>query len=204
MDKATVAILAGGTSKRFGSEKALAEFQGRPLISHMVDIARKVSSEIMVVVSDEVQEESIRENVSEVRLVVDPPNVTKCALAGALTAFEYASTKHVLLLPVDAPLSSHELLRMLVRMSPGHGAVVPSWPSGYIEPLHSVYLAEHAYFQGLKVIEENRFKMSDLLDKLQSVLYVSTDTLKQFDSDLSTFANFNTPKELKAAEKSSF
>jgi molybdopterin-guanine dinucleotide biosynthesis protein A len=65
-------------------------------------------------------------------------------------------------------------------------------------------LAEHAYFQGLKVIEENRFKMSDLLDKLQSVLYVSTDTLKQFDSDLSTFANFNTPKELKAAEKSSF
>lgn len=204
MDKVTVAILAGGTSKRFGSEKALAEFQGRPLISHMVDIARKMSSETIIVVSDEDQEETLRNTVPDVRIVVDPPSEVKCALAGALTAFEYSLTKHVLLLPVDAPLASTELLRMLIRMSAGHGAVVPSWPSGYIEPLHSVYLAEHAYFHGLQVMEESRYKMRDLLDKLHSVLYVSTETLKQFDSNLRTFTNFNTPRELKVAEKSSF
>ncbi|MHA2026209.1 MAG: molybdenum cofactor guanylyltransferase [Candidatus Thorarchaeota archaeon] len=203
MDKITVAILAGGTSKRFGSEKALAEFQGKPLVAHMVDIAHRLSTEIMIVVSDESQEESIRNAVPDIRIVVDPPSETKSALAGALTAFEYTLTKHLLLLPVDAPLASTELLRMLLRMCEGHGAVVPSWPSGYIEPLHSVYLAEHAYYHGLKVIEEGKHKMRNLLDRLQSVLYVSTETLKQFDSELNTFKNFNTPKELKTAEKTS-
>jgi molybdopterin-guanine dinucleotide biosynthesis protein A len=201
MEKVTVAILAGGDSKRFGSEKALAKFQGRPLVSNMIDIARKLSTEIMIVVSDEKQEESLRNAVPDVRIVVDPPGEIKCALVGALTAFEFASTKYILLLPVDAPLANAELLRLLLRMCEGHGAVVPSWPSGYIEPLHSVYLAEHAYYHGLKVMDEGKHKMRDLLDRLQSVLYISTETLKQFDSDLSTFTNFNTLKELKDAER---
>ena len=203
MEKATVAILAGGTSKRFGSEKALADFRGRPLVAHMIDIARKLASEIMIVVSDETQEENIRKVDTDVRIVVDPSSETKSALVGALTAFEYTLTSHVLLLPVDTPLANTELLNMLVRMSPGHGAVVPSWPSGYIEPLHSVYLAEHAYFHGLKVMEEGLHRMRALLDQLHSVLFVSTETLKQFDSDLNTFTNINTPKELRAAERKS-
>jgi molybdopterin-guanine dinucleotide biosynthesis protein A len=203
MDKVTVAILAGGTSKRFGSEKSIAEFQGRPLVTHMVDIARKLSSEIMIVVSDEDQEETLRNVVPDVQIVVDPPSEIKCALAGAVTAFEYTLTRHVLLLPVDAPLANTELLRMLLRMCVGHGAAVPSWPSGYIEPLHSVYLAEHAYYHGLKVMEEGKHRMRNLLDRLQSVLYVSTEILKQFDPELDTFTNFNTPKDLKAAEKAS-
>ncbi|MGY5856522.1 MAG: molybdenum cofactor guanylyltransferase [Candidatus Thorarchaeota archaeon] len=201
MEKVTVAILAGGSSKRFCSEKALADFQGSPLISHMVNIAKKLSSEIMIVVSDEEQEAKLREVVPSVRVVVDPPSDVKCALAGALTAFEYTLTQYTLLLPVDTPLASVELLRMMIRMSSGHGAVVPSWPSGYIEPLHSVYLAEHAYYHGLKVMEEGRYKMSDMLDALKNVLYISTETLKQFDPDMDTFVNFNTPKDLKNAER---
>lgn len=201
MEKVTVAILAGGTSKRFGSEKALAEFQGKPLISHMVNIARNLSSEIIVVVSNEVQETKLRESAKGVRVVVDPPSDIKCALAGALTAFEYTLTPHTLLLPVDTPLANVELLRMIVGMSTGHGAVVPAWPSGYIEPIHSVYLAEHAYYHGLKVMEKGRYKMSDMLEALQNVLFVSTETLKQFDSDLDTFVNFNTLKDLKTAER---
>ena len=203
MEEVTVAILAGGSSKRFGSEKALAEFRGKPLITHMVDIARKLSSESIIVVSDDVQEAKLRDMVKGVRVVVDPPGDVKCALAGALTAFEYSLTPYTLLLPVDSPLASVDLLRMLLHMSSGHGAVVPSWPSGYIEPLHSVYLAEHAYFHGLKVMEKKQYRMRNMLDALQNVLFVSTETLKQFDSRLDTFVNFNTLKDLKAAERGS-
>jgi molybdopterin-guanine dinucleotide biosynthesis protein A len=201
MEEITIAILAGGTSKRFGSEKAFADFQGKPLVAHMVNIARKLSSEILVVVSDETREAKLRSVVQGIRVVVDPPSDVKCALVGALTAFEYTLTSHTLLLPVDAPLANVELLRMIVRMRSGHGAVVPSWPSGYIEPLHSVYLAEHAYYHGLRVMKKGNHKMSDLLDALQNVLFVSTEALRQFDPYLDTFVNFNTPKDLKKAER---
>jgi molybdopterin-guanine dinucleotide biosynthesis protein A len=201
MEEVTVAILAGGTSKRFGSDKALAEFQGKPLITHMINIASKLSSETIIVVSDEVQETRLREKIKGIRVVVDPPGDVRCALAGALTAFEYTMTSHTLLLPVDTPLANVELLRLIIGMSPGHGAVVPAWPSGYIEPLHSVYLTEHAYYHGLEVLKKGRRRMSDMLDALRNVLFVSTETLKQFDSDLHTFVNFNTLKDLKKAER---
>jgi molybdopterin-guanine dinucleotide biosynthesis protein A len=201
MNDITVAILAGGSSKRFGSDKALAEFQGRPLISHMLDIARKISSTILVVVSDEEQEKNLKPHVRNVQIVTDPEGEPKCALTGALTAFEHTETSHVVLLPVDAPLAEPDLLKMLIRLRTGHGAIVPSWPSGYIEPLHSVYHAEHAYALGLDVMEKGSRKMSDLLDRIQHVLFVSTETLNQFDPELNTFLNFNTPKELKDAER---
>ncbi|MFW9960163.1 MAG: molybdenum cofactor guanylyltransferase [Candidatus Thorarchaeota archaeon] len=196
----TVAILAGGNSKRFGSEKALAEFQKRPLISHMLDIAQKISKNILIVISEDAQMEKIRPHIRGGRVVVDPDGSIKCALSGAITAFEHAGTEYTLLLPIDAPLARPTLLRVLVEMSPKHGAVVPSWPSGHIEPLHSVYLTEHAYYHGLQVVESGSYKMSSMLELLQNVLYVSTETLKQFDLKLDTFKNFNTVKDLRAAE----
>ncbi len=201
MEEVTVAILAGGTSKRFGSEKALADFKGKPLVVHMVNIARRLSSQIMIVVSDEMQEENLSKAVKSVRVVIDPPSDVRCALTGALTAFEYTETSHTLLLPVDTPLVNTDVLRVLIEMGPKHGAVVPAWPSGYIEPLHSVYLSEHAYNRGLKVMEKGKHRMSDMLDALQNVLYVSTEALKQFDPNLDSFVNFNTLRELKSMEK---
>ena len=60
MKDITVAIIAGGSSKRFGSDKALAEFQGKPLIAHMMVIAQRISSTILVVVSDEEQEKNLK------------------------------------------------------------------------------------------------------------------------------------------------
>lgn len=201
MKDITVAIIAGGSSKRFGSDKALAEFQGKPLIAHMIDIAQRISSTILVAVSDEEQEQNLKPYTKNAKIVTDPEDEPKCALTGALTAFEHTETTHVILLPVDAPLAEPELLKMLIRLRLGHGAVIPSWPSGYIEPLHSVYHAEHAYALGLEVMGSGLRKMSDLIDRLQHVLYISTEALTQFDPELDTFVNFNTPQELKVAER---
>ncbi len=166
----------------------------------MLDIARKISPTVLVVVSDDEQLEKIRPYIKMGRVVVDPEDSTKSALNEAVTAFEHAETDYTLLLPIDKPLARPNLLKILVEMSPRHGAVVPSWPSGHIEPLHSVYMTEHAYYHGLKVVEQKSFEMRSLLDRLQHVLYVSTEALKQFDANLETFKNLNTLGELKTAE----
>ena len=197
----TVAILAGGNSQRFKSDKALAKINNRPLISYMINIAEQLSENILVVLSHEDQKKSLGSLIDHTRPVIDPEDSTRCALTGAVTAFEYSETKHTLLLPVDAPLTKIDLLKMLVEFVPGHGAVVPSWPSGYIEPLHSVYLAEHAYHHGLRMIQANKLRMKNLLDELSNVLYVSTIVLTQFDKNLETFTNINTERDLLDIEK---
>lgn len=198
----TVAILAGGDSSRFKSEKSLAEFRGRPLVSHMMEIAGQLSDNVLVVVSNEAGDSALREDVGEASLVVDPDDSVRCALTGAITAFEHTDTRYTLLLPVDTPLANVHLLRTLYDLRKGHGAVVPSWPSGYIEPLHSVYLAEHAYSQGLIVSEAGKYRMKDLLDSLSNVMYVSTVVLKEIDPDLHTFSNINTEPDLRELERS--
>jgi len=197
----TVAILAGGTSGRFGSEKALAKFRDCPLVIHMIEVAKHLSSETLVVVSSEIQREAIGAVITGEKIVVDPEDSVRCALTGAVTAFEYTDTEYVMLLPVDTPLASIPLLRSVADLGPGYGAVVPSWPSGYIEPLHATYLAEHAYNRGLEVIAKKKHRMSDLLDSLHNVMHISTEVLKMFDPNLDTFVNINTEQDLRKLER---
>jgi molybdopterin-guanine dinucleotide biosynthesis protein A len=197
----TVAILAGGNSARFKSEKSLAYFRGRPLIAHMIDIATKLSHRVIIVVSSEEKEESLEKHAKGLPIVVDPQDSVRCALTGAITAFEYTETDYTQLLPIDTPLANVDVLKTIYQLRESHGAVVPSWPSGYIEPLHSIYLAEHAYAAGMETAERKKYRMRDLLDRLRNVLYISTLVLSEFDSDLATFSNANTERELRELEK---
>ena len=199
----TVAILAGGNSARFNSQKSLAEFRGRPLLTHMVDIAKHLSPLVLIVVSSEEQARALEKTVDNGTFVIDPEDSVMSALTGAVTAFEYTETKYTLLLPVDTPLASIKLLKAIVLLIPGHGAVVPTWPSGYIEPLHSIYLAEHAYIHGVQSLDNGKFSMKDLLDSLSNVLNVSTDVLMEFDPELNTFINMNTIEDLQSFQSGS-
>jgi molybdopterin-guanine dinucleotide biosynthesis protein A len=153
------------------------------------------------VVSNDEQAESFKKTVDETEFAVDPDDAVRCALTGAVTAFEFCKSRYMLLLPVDTPLVKVEMIQILVELRAGHGAVVPSWPSGNVEPLHAVYRSEHAYAQGLKALEEGKRRMQDLLDALHNVLYVSTLVLEKYDPELKTFVNFNTEEDLRRLER---
>ncbi|MGI4879557.1 MAG: molybdenum cofactor guanylyltransferase [Janthinobacterium lividum] len=53
------AVLAGGASRRFGSDKALAEWRGLPLIAHVIDRLRPQVGALVVVGRDHPGEVSI-------------------------------------------------------------------------------------------------------------------------------------------------
>lgn len=197
----TVAILIGGDSKRFKTEKFLAKFRDKELVVHMANIAKALSQNVLVVTSGEDQADMVRSLVGWAKVAVDPEESEKAALVGALTAFEYSETQYTMLLPIDAPLANVNLLHSLGDLAEGHGAVVPRWPSGYIEPLHAVYMTEQAYSRGLKQVADGHYRMQDFLDRLNNVLYVSTLVLQRFDPKLLTFENANTERVLLQLEK---
>lgn len=202
MDDLTVGILAGGKSTRMKKEKALVQFQGEPLLTHMVAKARQLTPRVLVVTSDDEQKKKLDPFASGATVVVDPDNAVRCALTGAVTAFEYSETTYTMILPVDTPLVETNLLRSIYYLREGHGAVVPTWPTGYIEPLHAIYLSEHAYSHGLRVIEKDTLRMKHLLDVLTNVLGISTEILREFDPDLNSFKNINSEQDLRNLEKS--
>lgn len=92
------AVLVGGASRRFGSDKASAEWNGRSLLDHALGVLAEGGVRHLVYVGGEP-----RGGVAhEARHVADLPNIEPCALRGVLTALDYAAPQRDLAEPPDA------------------------------------------------------------------------------------------------------
>ncbi|MEM3642104.1 MAG: molybdenum cofactor guanylyltransferase [Candidatus Bathyarchaeia archaeon] len=199
MDKSAI-ILAGGFSRRFGSDKGLVLLANKPLIRHVLDAVRGIVEEEIIVVSSKEQAEKFAKVLSSnVKVAVDKSNL-QSPLVGASTGFEIAVGEYALLLPCDAPLVSRDALSLLLDLCVGKNAVIPRWPNGYIEPLHAVYHVKPALEAAENALREGRLDMRSMIDRLQGIRYVSTLVFQQLDSELKMFFNINTPLDLKRAE----
>ncbi|MFO7835628.1 MAG: molybdenum cofactor guanylyltransferase [Candidatus Thorarchaeota archaeon] len=191
-----LAILSGGQSNRFHSNKSLARFHQNPLISHMVELAQKISNSVFVVVSNDKQKQQIQPLINNIPVVLDSDGYPGCPLTAALAAFTSCEEQFCQLLPVDTPLLKPPLIELILGLRNNHDAVVPLWPSGYIEPLHSIYKTTSAASKAKRLLDSQSLKMRDLVNALEDVLFVSVEILKQVDPSLDSFKNANTREEL--------
>lgn len=194
-------ILAGGFSKRFGSDKGLTTLLDKPLIKFVLNAVEGIVKEIIVAVSSSEQAGAYSKVLgSNIKVVVD-----KCKmqgpLVGALTGLSEAQGEYALLLSCDTPLVSREILTLLLEICIGKNAVIPRWPNGYIEPLQAAYRTKPALEAAEKAINEGKFDMRSMIEKLRGIRYISTLVLQQLDPELKTFLNVNTPLDLKKAER---
>ena len=193
-------ILAGGFSRRFGQNKGLIDLAGKPLVLHVVDRVSEVVDETVVVVSSDIQKETIESLLGHgVNVVVDK-HEAQSPLVGALAGFERAEGEYSLLLPCDTPFISLQVAQFLLDICVNRGAVIPKWPSGYIEPLQAAYHTKSALTATKKVLEQGKLDLRSMIARLKAVQYVSTMVLRQMDPKLLTFFNINTPEDLKRAE----
>lgn len=194
-------ILAGGPSRRFGSDKSLSLLLNKPLIKYVLDAVNNFVEEKIVVVSSGITKETLARVLgSDVKIAVDKREV-QSPLVGALTGFGEANGEYALLLSCDTPLVSKEVLALLLELCINKNAAIPRWPNGYIEPLHAAYRVQPALEAAEKALNEGRLEMRAMIEKLRGVRYISTMVLKLFDPELRMFLNVNTPLDLKRAEQ---
>jgi molybdopterin-guanine dinucleotide biosynthesis protein A len=198
--KNSAVILAGGFSRRFGQDKGLIDLAGKPLVLHVVDKVSKVVDETVVVVSSRVQKERFESLLGHKANVVADKQEAQSPLVGALTGFENVEGVYSLLLPCDTPFISSQIAQFLLDICVNKSAVVPRWPSGYIEPLQAAYHAKSALTAAKKALEQGKLDLRSMIARLRGVRYVSTMVLRQMDPKLLTFLNINTSRDLKRAE----
>ena len=192
-------ILAGGFSRRFGSDKGLVVLANKPLVVHVIERISPVVDEVLLVVSSEIQKQSfepILEN--KAKLIIDKDD-SQSPLIGAITGFETAKGEYSLLLPCDTPLVSTKIVQFFLDLCTNRSAVIPRWPSGYIEPLQAVYHTKSALTAAKKALAAGSMNMRSMIDNLMGVRYVSTMVLEQMEPELVTFFNVNTPQDLQKA-----
>ncbi len=185
--KLSAFILAGGRSTRMGRDKALIEVDGVPLIRHMIQIARAVTTEVFII--------GPPHKFNAMPATVFPDIVEPHGpLSGLLTALKKTSSVQNLVLAADMPFVSVHFIRFLLEKSGGASAVIYRHPDGKVEPLCGIYakgilpVAEEAYRKG-------EYSMISLLKKM-NVHWVEKQDLPASLQDTPLFQNINTPSDL--------
>jgi molybdopterin-guanine dinucleotide biosynthesis protein A len=193
-------ILAGGFSRRFGSDKGLVLLAGKPLILHVIERVSDVADEIIVVVSSTNQEEKFENILNERAKIVIDKSESQSPLVGTMTGFETAKGEISLLLPCDSPMVSTQIVQFLLEMCTDRSAAIPRWPNGYIEPLQAAYHIKSALVAAKRALKQGNMNMRSMINNLGRVRYISTMVLEQIEPELLTFFNINTIQDLKKAE----
>lgn len=188
MENFTGIILAGGKSQRMGTDKGLLPLNGKPFISHIYEAMKPIFGDNIVVVSSNADYDAFGYNRIE-DLISD-----KGPVGGLYTALKQSKTKFNLVLSVDVPLVSTELVQWLVDNHDDSYLVTQVQVNEKPSPLVAVYdralrtlLGEH--------LAGNQLKLRDVIDEVNS----QTLTVPQMWKG--QVQNINTEEDYKKIQK---
>lgn len=194
----TIAIQAGGESKRMGQSKALTPFLGRPLIEHMLEVVAPSADELIVTTNEEPELHYLLEQHPKLRLIGDVMK-ERGALPGLLTAIEASSNDAVGVVACDMIAFSPQILarEALAMQANGSDAVVP-FNNGNYEPFAAVYRKSTCQPILERITSRGSKRMRDLIDSINCTRFNAE--LMRKPGSIDPFANVNTPQELAQAE----
>ena len=187
-------ILAGGQSRRLGTDKSLLEWGGKSLIARTVDKLSVLSDDIVVVTN---KQQSYEHLTLGARFVPDEQPGAG-ALMGVYSGLKAALHGSALAVACDMPFLSLPLLRHMLARSAGHDVVVPRH-GGFLEPLHAVYSKRCLSFME-RLLEQGRKQIIAFFDHVK-VDYVEADEIARFDPERLSFLNVNSPADWQLAQE---
>ncbi len=215
MTNITIAINAGGRSTRMGSDKALLEVGGRPMIEHIIEQTKGLGEQIIIT--------NTPERYAHLGLPMFGDALPdKGALGGLYTAIQVAAQPYALVLACDMPFVNLPLLEHMISLAPDFDAVVPRItpplpmrPStstsassvsaqdasgegpgvrAEAEPFRAIY--SKACLEPIRrALDAGKMRVISFFPDL-NLRWLGEDEIKQFDPELLTFLNCNTPEEL--------
>ena len=197
-EKLSALILAGGLSKRMGSDKAWLDLGGLPLIEHVSRRVLPLADELIFSTNTPDRYGPLLRRLSlPAHLVTDETPGTG-PLAGIASGLRIARHDLVLVLAVDMPFVQVELLSYLAELAADYQAVVPETldpQSGELaaEPLHAFYRRSCLATITAHLQAGHRQIVSFLSDV--RTRWVLPDEIARFDPDLLSFRNLNTPAD---------
>lgn len=184
----TGVVLAGGKSKRMGSDKALLEFRDTPLIMHAVRMLQQFCSQVVI--------SSNRKDYLFTGCEIWPDDVDVHApVAGIYSCLKRSTYPWIMVLSCDMPLIDPRLFDLLISQADLQydDVVVPVHDQDCIEPLCGLY-----HQRAIHLLEENirthRFSLQQFIRNSKSRLVEVGPDRDFYTADL--FSNINTITDL--------
>ena len=180
-------ILAGGNSRRMGRDKAWLPLDGQPLLARQIAMVRQLSpAEIFISGRADTDYGSLGCRVLRDGFPDAGP------LAGIAAALEAASAPWLLVLAVDLPRVTADLLHILLRRR-GCGVGVVPRVNRAVEPLVAVYPKAAGPIAADLLTRQVRAARAFVGQCRQAALVAFLDVA---ESDWSCFANWNHPGDV--------
>lgn len=195
---ATGLILAGGLSRRMGTNKALSLLGGKPLLTHVIARAAPQVSSLVLNAPQSWAEEF------ELPLVPDEKAGHAGPLAGILAGMRHFTRSnpgmtHFLTVPADSPFFPANLASRLAECVTGEDSIAIAASSGHVHPVFGLWpVAIADDLEKWLANDENR-RIRSFLARHQT-LGVSFPPVESATSSIDPFYNINTPDELATAE----
>jgi molybdopterin-guanine dinucleotide biosynthesis protein A len=197
----SAAALAGGQSRRMGTDKALLPLAagGEPMLGVVLKRLSAVADDVLVVADNRAKYAALG-----ARVVPDlRPDVG--ALGGIQAAIASSAHDHCLVVACDMPFLSLPLLQRMADEPRDYDVLVPLVPGesrqrsdGLVfQTLHAIYGKKCLPFIEQRIIEGKKQVVAFFEDVRVRTLDVAEIT--RWDPDLRSFFNANTPEALRAA-----
>jgi len=186
---ATAAILAGGSSRRMGTPKAMLEWQGRPLLEHVATRLQTAFSQVVVVGG-----EAAWVTAPGVEWIPDEQPGAGVA-AAILTALRHLQ-RPCFVCACDMPLVNAQFGRWLIENAAAAAAHVPRW-KGQAQPLHAAWFPNAAPFIEA-ILQEGEYAVWRVLQQMEkagTLRWAEEEVVRRFDATGQCFVNLNTPQE---------
>jgi molybdopterin-guanine dinucleotide biosynthesis protein A len=181
-------ILAGGQSRRYGSNKALVQVNGITLIEKVTEVMGLLFEEQVIITNTPDEYAHLRLPMHEDLIKGLGP------LGGIHTALTLLKKEAGFFVACDMPSLNAELIRHMVGIRDAYDAVVPII-KGKLEALHSLY-HKRCLPAVERLIESGELQVFRFFHQV-SVRYVNEDEIRVFDPGLRSFFNVNRPQELR-------
>lgn len=187
MEPISIIVLAGGNSRRMGTNKALLTIDGREtLISRVVRNLRPLTDDVIVVSSTpELYADLGAKQVGDVFAGAGP-------LAGLHAGLQAANADLSFAVACDMPLVDCRLVRFMRLLTTGHDVVIPR-VEGQAEPLHALYSKACLPYVEKRLANGERRLIAFHPDV--RVRFVEPDEWSVIDPSGHSFLNANTPED---------
>jgi molybdopterin-guanine dinucleotide biosynthesis protein A len=189
-------VLAGGRSRRFGSQKLAAEVAGVPLLHHSVRAVAQVCDETLVVGPPGGLPVDLPSGVRSAPSIVLDRDPYEGPLVALVQAAHSAQHERLLLVGGDMPDLQAAVLRRLLKFDHGRdGAclVVDRW----VQPFPSGLDRDVTLTRGSELIESGERSLRGFLDALDVEL-VAEDEWRALDGEARSLHDVDRPEDLRS------
>lgn len=187
----SVAILAGGASRRMGVDKALQRIapEGPTTIERVIGVARMISDDVFIVSPEDRDYSRLGARIVGDQFPGEGP------LGGIITALGATDRAFTLVLSCDHPLLSPPLLRWMSELPSSQLAVPETWVNGRgtSHPIHARYRSD-SYSIMWEAFTSGERRLRAVISQLKTRVITEAD-LTRFDPGLRSLFSVNSPEE---------